>query len=315
MRALLVAAACTGCLKPLVSDDPGPSGDIVPAGTSVPSITTGEDAAQLVANEFVSGLVPLRSAFAAGAPTRAWDFGPAPSFAAPMWVLAQRTSGGSLQLLPHPPIVGAIPGDKPYSPYWSLFTLIVTDAYAGELITSAGAIEEAVRDGLVEAPIAQHLAVDRPLVSPDVLLDVGNGVTLHPTALAFYEHHTVPYFDFGSFAIADLATVAPAHRYVLAREGEPPLSEPIRGVDMNGDGDIDDTNDIYELAAADPQRVPLCATVNVVVVTTVASIDTSRSDDVADLESASQLTGGIVVAASATDDLRNCPQQRQDGGT
>jgi hypothetical protein len=272
-----------------------------------------DDAAQLVANEFVSGIVPLRSAFAAGAPTRAWDFGPAPSFAAPMFVLVRRARDGSLQPLPHPPIVGGIPGDKVYSPYWSLFALVVTDQYGGELITSAGAIEEAVRDELVEAPVAQHVAVDRPLVTPDIVLDVGGGATLAPTAVAFYEHHAVPYFDFGAFAIADLATITPAHRYVLAREGEPPLSEPIRGVDIDGDGDIDDTNDIYDLAASDPQRVPLCATVNVVVAPSVASIDTSRSDDVADLESASQLVPPIVIAISPTNELRNCPQQHVGG--
>jgi hypothetical protein len=317
--AALALAFAPGCLGPLVDDTPAPSGDIVAAGTAVPPIdSVADEAAQLAAHQFVPDVVPLRSAFAAGAPTRAWDFGPAPAFAAPMFVLATRAADNSLQPLAHPPIVGAIPGDAVYSPFWSLFALVVTDRYSGELITSAGAIDEAVRDGLVEQPTPLMRAVDRPLVAGVVRLDVGGGATIAPTGVVYYEHLAVAYFDFGDVPLAALTTIPIAPRYVLAREGEPPLSEPIRGVDLDANGNIVDTNDIYERAASDPLRSPLCRTVNVVVPMTVASIDTSLNANVADLKDAAQLfdpdpVAGTVLAVSSTDDLRDMPQQRQAG--
>jgi hypothetical protein len=320
MKRTLLIGALAGCLGPEVSDTPAPSGDIVPAGTPIPSIADDAgDLAQLTANGYVSGVVPLLSAFAAGAPTRAWDFGPAPSFAAPMFVLVSRAADGSLQPIDHPPIIGAIPGDAPYSPFWSLFAVVVTDQYHGEQITSAAAVAEAVADELVESASAQSIAVDRPLVAPSVRLDVGTGSPIAPTTFAYYEHKTVPYFDFGALPIDQVTNVTIATRYVLARESQPPLSEPLRGVDMDGDGDVVDSNDIYSRAADDPLRSPLCRTVNVTVVPSIASIDTSRDDNVADLKDATQLfdpdpNPAVVIAVMATSDVRNCPQQRQAGG-
>jgi len=78
--AALAVIGAFGCLGPQVSDDPAPSGDIVAAGTAIPSIDSDdEDAATLAANDNIDGIAPLLTAFAAGVPTHAWDFGPAPS--------------------------------------------------------------------------------------------------------------------------------------------------------------------------------------------------------------------------------------------
>jgi hypothetical protein len=316
VRAALAAlAAATGCLGPQVSDTPAPSGDIVPAGTVIPPIDNDE----IAAHDGVDGVVPRLSAFAAGAPTHVWDFGAAPMFAAPLFVMMTRQPDGTLAPLAHPPIAGAVPGDPDYSPFWQVFALVVTDRYAGQLITSSTAIEEAVRDGLIEAPAVQSYAVDYPMVASDVTLDVGTGAPLAPAGRIFYEHETVAYFDFGQLAIADHVNVAVAARYVLAREGQEPLSEPIRHVDIDGDGDVLDTNDVFERAAADPLRSPLCRTIDVVVADSVTSIDTSQNDAIAQLQDATQLfdpmpVAGTVVAYQSTDELHNIPAQRTPGG-
>src|SRR5262249_51517321 len=152
------------------------------------------------------------------------------------------------------------------------------DAYDGQLITSTTAIEEAVRDGLVEAPVAQQHAINCPVVASDVRLDVGIATPLPPNDLLLYEHHTLSAFDFGSMTIAKDVDVPVASRYVLRRDGQEPLSEPIRNIDIDGDGDIDDTNDVFERAATDAMRSPLCRTVDVAVVTSTGSIDTTRDD-------------------------------------
>lgn len=304
--------ACAGCLGPQVSDQPAPSGDIVLAGSVVPPIDEeADDAAQLAASDGVDGTAPLLSAFSAGAHVHVWDFGAAPSHAAPVFMLMQRQGDGSLAALPHPMIVGSIAGDPGYSPFREVFALVVTDAYAGELITSTTAIDEAVTNGLIEAPVSQMRAIDVPQVASDVRLDVG-GATLPPSGVMYYEHHAVAYFDFGAVAVTREVDIAPAPRYVLRREGGEPLSEPIRGVDMDGDGDIVDSNDI--LAAT-----PLVQTVNVVVVAGTTSIDTSQSDAQAQITDAAQLfdpqpIAGTVVSYEITTELRNMPAQRTPGG-
>jgi hypothetical protein len=311
--AFALLASC-GCLGPQVSDELAASGDIVPAGTAIPTIDSdSEDATTLAANDHVDGVVPLLSAFAGGTPAHAWDFGPAPTFATPMFVVVTRASDGTLTPTGHPPIVGAIAGEPTYSPFCSMYALVVTAAYRGELITSTTAIEEAVRDGLIETPVAQPLAYDRPQVASDVTLDVGVGPPIVPSAVFYYEHKTVPYFDFGAMPIDQQVNVPIATRYVLARDGQAPLSEPLRGVDMDHDGDTNDSNDVFDGGAS-----PLRRTVDVAVVTSVASIDTSGNEALADVEDAAQLfdpnATAVVIAVDATDDLRNYPQQRTAGG-
>ena len=316
MKALLLVLA--GCLGPQVDDEPAPSGDIVAAGTAIPSIDDeADDAATIAMNDNVDGTVPRLSAFAAGAPVHGWDFGPAPSFAAPVYLVMRELPGGDLERLEHPPIVGTIPGEAGYSPFWSEFALVVTDTYAGELITSSTAIDEAVRTGLVLAPKSLGVALDGPIVASDVRLEVGGTAITAPTRF-YYEHHTVAYFDFGEMPVSHTVAVRTAPRYVLRREGQEPLSEPIRGVDIDGDGDIVDTNDVYERAPADPERSPLCERIDVVVAATTGSIDTSGNDATADLTSMLQLFTpgpviGTVIAYQASGELRHCPLQRAAG--
>jgi len=319
----LVALACASlgaCIGPQVPDHQAPSGDIVPAGTAIEPIDEeGDDAAAIAAHDNVDGIVPRESAFAAGAPTHVWDFGPAPAFAAPIYVVMRRAPDGSFVRVDHPAIVGVIPGDAGYSPYWSVFALITTDAYAGEQITSSTAIEEAVRAGLVETPTAQNVGLHCPIVASGVRLDVGSGAALAPTPSLYYEHHTVTCFDFGAMPLVKQVTVPTSSHYILRRPGEEPLSEPLRHVDIDGDGDTLDSNDIFERAADDPQRTPLCRRIDVVVVATATSIDTSHDEATAQIEAASQLfapapVAGTVVAYQMTDELRDCPAQRTAGG-
>jgi len=316
MAAALVGAA--GCIGPQVGDTLAPSGDIVPAGTAIPPID-GDDAALIAMHDNVDGVVPRLSAFAAGAPTHVWDFGPAPAFAAPIYVVVQRMPDGTLMRLSHPPIVGVIPGDPGYSPFWSEFALVVTDAYAGELLTSSTAIEEAERDGLIEAPKPQPIGFDLPIVAGDVRLDVGTATPLAPGVTMYYEHHTLTAFDFGDVPITAEVKVPIAAHYVLRRDGQEPLSEPIRHVDLDGDGDIVDSNDVFERAATDPMRSPLCNRIDVAVVASTHSVDNTHDDAMADIEAAPQLFApgptAAVVAFQDTGELANCPAQRSPGGT
>jgi len=105
----------------------------------------------------------------------------------------------------------------------------------------------------------------------------------------------------------------------LAREGQPPLSEPVRGVDMTGDGDIVDTNDILTAQSSEEGYFPACRLIDVQVPQGYASIDTASDETVADFRSTGDLfdpdpVAGNVVAFSDRDEIRNCAVQRESGG-
>jgi hypothetical protein len=321
IRARFVAAfALAGCLDAQVSDEPGLPGLILPAGSAVPSAH--DDSSidrQIDDNDGVGEVVPLISGFAGGEPVAYWDFGPAPEFAAPIFVLVAEDAGGELAPIAHPTIIDAIPGDPAYSPYWTLLLLKVTAVYQGELLTSFAAVQEAEQLGLVEAPLLQEEAVNCPAVASGVTLELGGGAELPPPSAFYWQGMTVSYYDFGRFALERSAVVPADARYLLRREGSEPLSEVVRGVDMTGDGDATDTNDVFAHRAGQPDFSPLARTVDVAVAAATDSIDTSGDQTQAEIRAATQLfdpdaVEDTVVGFTETDELRNLPQQREAGG-
>lgn len=314
IRLASIVAFQASCLDPLASDVVQPASQILPAGTSVPSL----DESTIAELDGVDGLVLLESAFAEGTPVRVWDFGPAPSFAAPLFALVRRDAEGVLRRIDHNTIVAVIPGDPGYSPFWAVLMVEVTERYAGEILPSFAAVDQAIERGIVERPVLQALAVNCPVAASDVRIDVGGGASLPPNAAFYYEGHTVPYFDFGSMPLVDGSTVPEQHGYQLRREGQEPLSELVRNIDMTGDGDINDTNDIYTQRPDVSTSSPLVRLVRVVVPTSTSSIDVTRDETMATLTSASQLFAPnpqpAVVGYEVTDELRNRPGQRQPGG-
>lgn len=313
-KLVCIVAFQVGCLGPLASDVVETSSEILPPGTVVPPL----DAPMLAELDGVDELVILESAFAEGVVVRVWDFGPAPSFAAPLFVLVERDAQGELTRIDHNTIVAVVPGDPGYSPFWAVLMLEVTDRYAGEIVPSFAAVDQAIELGLVKPPVLQVLAVNCPVVAPDVRLDVGGGAMLPPNATFYYEGHTVPYFDFGSMPLVDRSTVPEQRSYQLRREGQEPLSELVRNVDMTGDGDLNDTNDIYTQRPDVSTSSPLVRLVRVVVPEATSSIDVTRDETMATLTSATQLFApdpqATVVGYEVTDDPRNRPAQRQPGG-
>lgn len=314
----LAAVLATGCLGPLASDTPATGNHILPPGTSVPALADDPAArSQLAENDGVDGVVRLQSAFAGGASIKVWDFGPAPVFAAPLLMVARRDATGELVRIPHNTIIAAVPGDPGYSPFWAISAVEVTERFAGEIFPSFAAVEEAITAGLLREPIALGFAVNCPAVAPEIRVAVGGGQTLPPNATFYYEGTTVPYFDFGKMPLT--GTLVPEQRrYQLRRDGQEPLSEVIRNVDMTGDGDTDDSNDIFVARPAGPTASPLVRTVMVAVPTSITSIDDSGNETVAELGDASQLFAPAptanVVGFQVTGELRNWAAQQTAGG-
>lgn len=315
-----VAFALVGCLDPLVSDDVPPRGLVLPAGSTVPDAHDDPSIdAQIAANDGVDGEIPLLWGFANGGPVAYWDFGSAPDFAAPIFVLVRRDSAGDIQFVEHNTVIDSIPGDPRYSPYWAVWLVEVTGAYNGEILPSVAAIQEAEELGLVNPPERQEFSVNCPAVAKGVTLEVGGGAGAIPPPKRFYwAGSTVRYYDFGIMPLVAGALTPEQRMYLLRREGGEPLSEPIRGVDITGDGDTKDTNNIFERTLGDDDWTPLCRTVEVAVPSTTASIDTNLDQSMADFRAATDLfdpepISGRVVALEVTEELRNCPHQDAGG--
>ncbi len=318
---LLSLLSVAGCLGPQVSDTPAASTNILPAGTTI--ATLADDpvlAGQIASNDGIDGAtVPLYSGFVAGTPVSFWALGPAPPFAAPMYVLEARGSDGNLTRIAHPPILPTIPGDTGYTPFRTVIAVEVTATYAGQVLPSVDAIDDAMTAGLVLAPVADGTAETFLVADPDALLDLGDGTTAGPISPFYYEGKSGMAFDLGPIPGAAGAVITPQDLAVLSREGEPPLSEPIRHVDMDGDGDTNDTNDIFALPHGDPEYTPSCLTISVTIPDGTPSIDTTHDQTMAALTSIDQVfTGepdgrtpvtGMVIAYDVGSQPSLCPQR------
>lgn len=310
--------ALPGCLDPLADDDLGPSGFILPSGAEVPS-AHGDPVIdrQIDQNDGVDDVVRLVHGFAGGAPVAYRDFGPAPNVAAPLFVLVRDGAGGR-EPIDHPTIIDVIPGDPGYSPFWAVLEVRVTDAYDGELITSFAAVQEAEQLGLVAAPQQTGAAVNRPVVAGGVTVEIGGGETVGANARSFWEGRTVDCVDLGDMPLEAGSRVPDDARHVIRRRGDEPLSEPTRRVDLTGDGDRDDSNDVLARTSEEGGS-PLCRTVDVVVAAETEAIDTFADQSMSSVRAATDLFDpdpieGVVVAYEETEDLRNCAQQREAGG-
>ena len=329
---IIAAAALAGCLGPLVDDDAADAGSetlLLPAGSEVPSL---HDDPQLDAmvdeHDGVDRFVERLSGFAGGEPIHYWDFGVSPDFSAPVWVVGTPDGEGGIEKLPdHPVLFDVVPGDAGYTPIWQVFLVFVTDAYDGERITSVPALQEAQERGLVETPVPVPMYVNCPVVDPEVRLELGGGAEPLAPSECYYRGMRCYYFDVQPPVVADEAlTVFPVQNaYVLRREGGEPLSEPVRNVDMTGDGDLDDTNNLFDRGAADEGFTPLVRAVSAAVPAGTGAIDTYGDEEQSDVTDATALfTGegeaiepipGAVVAFEVGDEILNWPvAPEQEGG-
>jgi len=296
----------------------GPSGDVLPAGSPLPAASAAV-AQQIRDNDNVEGVVRLVNAFADGRATKYWDFGPTPDFGAPIYILVEENSAGQRTRLPDTAIVDVIPGDPAYSPYWPVFEVVVTAAYAGEVIPSAQALAEAERLGLVRAPEDVGQVINCPVVADDVTLEVGGGEPPAPPKKFFWRGHLLSFYDFGEVEFNEDAEVVAQDAYRLRRSGGEFIDETLLGVDITDDGDRWDTNNIFSSRVDEESYTSLCRWREIAVPGDTVSIDTNKNDTLADLTSRLDLFNpmplpGRVLAIEDVAGFTNCPQQVMLGG-
>ena len=325
----MLAVGLVGCIDPLVSDVVVRADLLLAPGAEVPDLVDDPAArASLDRNDGIDGdYVPLRSAFAHGKLVRFWDLGAASPYPIPLYLLVTEDAAGTFEVgskryaaLPeHPPIFDAIPGDPGYSPWWTVVLVPVTSAYAGQVLPSFASVDEALRRGLVEAPIPITATINCPVVLPEARLELSPGDSegaLAPS-VAYYRMKTVYYFTFDTITVdPKVGEVASPPVYFLRREGGEPLSESLRGVDMTADGDLLDANDLFAEAPGDADYTGMVSVVDAVISPRIDAIDTYRAEDRTDLSAAESLftspgsaDPAVLVALHALGTTLNRPIQ------
>jgi hypothetical protein len=330
LLALFGLVACGG------DDAPPDLGAVLPAGSLVPSAY--EDPALAARIETADGIetlpVPRITAFAHGRNVHYWSFQAAGGVLQRHHVLCRIDAAlEGTPLAEHPPILEALPGEPSYSPFGAIVRHPVTSAWDGELITSVEAIADAERLGLLEPPYGSarvfgHVAV----VMANVVLDGGRGTTVAPTPV-YAQGREVLAFDFGQVhgwrqsTTREGEPAAPLRNvYVLTREDETtPLHERARGTDLTGDGDRDDTNNVFGVDLGDADYSPLWREVHVVVPADYASIDTASDETMAAYRSSEDMftidpdtyeitpVAGRVISFELSTILIDCPLQSVEG--
>jgi hypothetical protein len=284
-------------------------------------------AAQVAANDGIDGVAPRVNAFVHGEPVRYWTVGGATERTMPLYRLCRPEPGEACAPLDHPPIVDRLPGEEGYSPFGRLHWVQLPEGWSGR-IGSVETLEARIAAEGLEPPVPTSTLVHCPIVGADAALEVAPGETRRAETPIYVRGMEARCFDFTATrphrAVLPDGRMFVRHVYVLFREGDDaPLVEAARMEDLTGDGDRNDTNNIFGVGLDDFDYTPLWQLVRVTVAADYGSID-GGAETTADYTAASDMFDvapdytitpreGRIVDYEITDTLINCPLQSAEG--
>jgi hypothetical protein len=303
-------AISTGCLDPLVDDEIAGEnvfGDPSIAPADAPHVEDDPAFADRLSS-FTQNVAYLQ-AFAEGERVRYWNVdGANASFIAPMFLVE-----GSSRA-----IIDVIPGEIGYSPWWRIVTVKTTSSYAGQRIWSRAAIEAGVRLGILEEPVDTDQVVSCPVALRGTEVPLGMSRTA-TTSWVWYRNMRVDWIRFN-----DQTTVPVDQRempifpvYVFQRINEAlPIYEFVTRVDVNGDGILDASNNVFSSKPGGYRYSPLWFFSFVrtsadlrSVDSSTTTIDVTREEDIV----GDQRSPKVLSVMDHEDQLVNCPIQRTEG--
>lgn len=266
---------------------------------------------------------PLLGGFVHGADTGYWIFDVGGMRAMPVYRLCTEEDGECVPL-DHPPIVSALPDQAGYEPYGQVHWAHLPSGWSGQLTSEAEMQAELAARGMPEAESTSELW-HCPIAGPSATLEVGPSMTVTADTQVYGDGVAARCFDLS--ADKPNRAVFPSGRlfirnvYVLTRDGEElPLVERERMADMNGDGDMQDSNNIFGVGIDDSEYTPLWRMVTVTVPAGRASIDEAAphytdSDQLFDTAPDYTITPlpEEVLEHVETETLINCPLQSTPG--
>lgn len=316
--AAAAAIPAIGCLDP-ADETIDLSRRFGPAGVAPADAPHVEDDALLADNvDNFATKVSYLNGYSQGEPVNFWRIdGPNPSFIAPMYQVVG--ADGPIGR----PIIDVLPGETGYTPWWREIHVRTTAKYAGEKIWSRDAIDAGISAGILEAPVEQAIVKNCPVILRGARIPVDVDQTVEPT-WGWYRNQRVSWVDFTDRIPLEVGLRAmPSFPvYVLQRiDSADPLYEFQTRNDLNHDGDLDDSNNIFGKKPGQEGYSPLWYTDYVRVVADYPSIDTG---DTVGLTAENQFLdpAGVIISplvvrngiTEARDVLVNCPIQRVKGG-
>jgi hypothetical protein len=247
-----------GCLTTPLADSLY-SSYVLPSDAVIPELEADEAAAKKLAlNASLGSFIPLRTGYFHGNDVKYWDFGELTSISLkPMYIFRYHDdSGDSVDLAQegtHPNLIDAIPGDTAYTPLRQIYAVDLNlKTYRNERITSIRALEDAVDMGLVEPPVPSEYFTNCLVVPSTIQMQTTEeGQTVGPE-IAYYRGRIVKQFcvgDLYSKVGAIMLTdnkFKPGNAYGIRRRNDAKvLDETLLDSDLNDDGDLLDTNTIF----------------------------------------------------------------------
>lgn len=279
-------------------------------------------AAQVADHDGFDGVAPLFQAWVHGREVFYWTIDSQTEQAMPVYRLC-RGEGSRCEPINHAVVVDHLPGEDGYSPFGQIYEVRPSDGWDGQVTSVEELLAEVEAQGW-PAPRATSEMMHCPIASLDAQVEVGADTTVGPTRSVYVRGLEARCFDFSASrpnrAVLPSGEMFVRHVYVLTREGETePLMEQVRMTDLNGDGDMLDSNNIFGAALEDSDYTPLWKMVAVTVPADLASIDTTPAytdaTDMFDIAPDYTITPRTdrVLDYEITTNYINCPMQSAPG--
>jgi hypothetical protein len=272
-RALFALALLPGCLK--ASDEqPGYSPLLRDEHAKIARVDDDMAASQrLDLNDGVMGpMAALHTGFANGAAVQYWDFGATVANAEPVWRFRRRAGHGQIEEVGHLDLVDSAPGDMTYSAMRVEYDVFVTEAWAGERITSMQALDDAIEIGLVEEPKRSKTFWNWPMTVAATMLAQPDGAAPQSPQPIYYRGKLASFFAPGGDALGVgrfefmMEPISAPNAYVLRRQNaNAAIDEGAQHMDLNGDGDMTDGNVVFQVGAGEMGYASIWHQIDVIV--------------------------------------------------
>ena len=248
---IFLGLSYAACLDPLVSDEINPArfyGDPEIPLDDFPHVE--DDPAVQELKELYPTSIPYLKGYAGGHSIWYWEVPePATNLIVDLYVVLENEKPIN------GPIIDVLPGDAGYSPLWRKVFLSTTELYQGERILSREGIEVAIQEGLLEAPFRSELVTNCPVVGRGAQIPLAANSTATASLIrGWYRNQQINLISFSPDLIVpvELNRIPIFPLYIFQRINETtPLSEPLIGVDEDGDNRLLTTNNIFAGNVAD----------------------------------------------------------------
>ncbi len=195
--------------------------------------------------------IPLIVGLSKGQLSWYWFVGPTNNTVNPVYFF-QYSNGQPVQ--GQAPIADIKPGDTAYTGFWEVKNVTVPASYVANTIKSLDSLNRAQQAGLVTVSDSNRV-LNGPIVARNVKTEVVNG---EPAIASVWYRSKLATMAIFETNLAGGSRVSVIPIWLIQREPDKyPLLEWVAGKDLNGDGDLQDSNDLIDQTPGQPGYSPL----------------------------------------------------------